>query len=123
MTNRRTSSRRATRRDDRGTASLELVALMPVVAVVVILAFQFFAVVFVAHAADDAARQAARAQSLGDDASAAARASLPDGLEPVGSVSQGSEKVTVRVRVPRLSPLPQYTVTRSAVMPNTRTFP
>jgi uncharacterized protein (UPF0333 family) len=107
------------RRDDseRGTASLELVGLMPVVAVVASLALQYAAVVFVAHAADDAARQAARAQSLGRDPTSAAEDVVPSNLD-VEVVTSGS-RVTVRVEVPRLSPLPQKTVTRSADMPDT----
>jgi hypothetical protein len=112
-----TTRRRGTPRED-GTASLELVGLMPLVAVVASLALQDAAVVFVAHATDDAARQAARAVSLGRDAKSAARGAVPSGLE-VQVTSEGSGRVTVRVEVPRLSPLPQPTVTRSAVMPDT----
>lgn len=102
---------------DQGTASLELVGLMPVVAVVVSLALQYAAVVFVAHTADDAARQAARALSLGRDPMSAADDVVPSNLD-VQVLTTGS-RVTVRVEVPRLSPLPQKTVTRSADMPDT----
>ena len=59
-----------------GTASLELVGLMPLVAIVASLALQYAAVVFVAHATDDAARQAARAASLGRDPESAARGAV-----------------------------------------------
>jgi hypothetical protein len=103
---------------DGGTASLELVGLLPLVVIVVSLALQYAAVVFVAHSADDAARQAARALSLGRDPTGAAKAVLPPGLD-VQVRSGGSGRVTVQVEVPRLSPLPQKTVTRSAVMPDT----
>lgn len=108
---------RRTRRED-GTASLELVGLMPLIAVVASLALQYAAVVFVAHATDDAARQAARAASLGRDPVSAAQGVVPSGLD-IQVTTGGSGRVTVRVEVPRLSPLPQPTITRSAVMPDT----
>jgi hypothetical protein len=110
--------RRARRERDAGTASLELVGLMPIVAVVASLALQYAAVVFVAHTADDAARQAARALSLGRDPTSAAEDVVPSNLD-VQVLTSGTGRVTVRVEVPRLSPLPQKTVTRSADMPDT----
>lgn len=116
-----TNRTRLDRRDDRGTAALELVGMLPVVAVLATLALQFFAVVFVAHATDDAARQAARAQSLGDSPYGAAQDSLPGGVD--FTVDRSGETVTVKVKVPRLSPLPQATVTREATMPDTTSFP
>ena len=111
-------SPRAAARNERGSASLELVGMLPVVALVVSLVLQYVAAAYVAQVSDDAARQAARAYSLGRDPAAAADASLPGGLMAATVATFGPDHgVRITVRVPRLSPLPVSTVTRAAVMP------
>ncbi len=92
--------------------------MLPVVALVVSLVLQYVAAAYVAQVSDDAARQAARAYSLGRDPAAAADASLPGGLVAATVATFGPDHgVRITVRVPRLSPLPVSTVTRAAVMP------
>ena len=92
-------------------------------------ALQAGAAVWTVTLTTDAARTAARAASLDEDPAAAAAAALPGALDIAavrsfdvgvgGGVRQGvpAHGVSVTVRVPRVSPLPQFTVTRQAVMP------
>lgn len=102
----------------RGTASLELVGLLPLVAVVCLLLLQGAAALFAMQAASDAVRQAARADSLGRDPRTAAEQALPGGLRVDSFTSFGpGHGARLTVRVPRLSPIPQITVTREAVLP------
>ncbi len=102
----------------RGSASLELVGLLPIVVLVCMLLLQGAAALFATQAASDAVRQAARADSLGGDPRAAAEAALPGGLrvEALSSFGPG-HGARLSVRVPRLSPIPQIIVTREAVLP------
>lgn len=122
MTGRALLTRRVRRgggsRGSRGSASLELVALLPLLFAVALLALQGGAVVWVMSSTSEAARAAARAASLGQDPRVAAEQSLPGGLTLVGFQTVGpGHGVRLDVRVPRVSPLPEYTVTRWAVMP------
>jgi hypothetical protein len=106
-------------RRDRGAASIEVVGLMPVVAVTCLALMQGAAAVYATQAASDAARQAARAYSLDGNAGAAARQSLPAGLD-LASEPQlygPGHGVRVTVRIPRLVPLGPATVTREAQLP------
>ena len=64
-----------------GQASVELVALLPLVAVLAALLWQAVVAGQAVWLAGSAARAAARAAALGTDASAAARRVLPDRLE------------------------------------------
>jgi len=118
---RRPSRDRARRGDraDRGVASLEVIALYPVLVLLGTFALQAGAAVWTVALTTDAARTAARAASLDQDPATAAAAALPGALDvsavrPFGAPAHG---VSVTVRVPRVSPLPQFTVTRRAVMP------
>lgn len=110
-------TRRGWRRE-RGSASLEMLGLLPVVGIVASLVLQYIAVAFVAQASDDAVRQGARAHSLGRDPAQAVENSLPGGLGASSVTTFGPDHgVRITVAVPRLSLLPVATVTRSAVMP------
>lgn len=106
-------------RRDHGSASIELVGLLPVVVLTCLALMQGAAAVYATQAASDAARQAARAYSLDRDAGAAARASLPSGLDLAGEPQRygPGHGVRVTVRIPRLVPLGPATVTREAQMP------
>ena len=89
-------------RSERGQASVELVALLPLLAVVAAVAWQ---VVLAGHAAwscEVAARVAARAVAVrGADASPAAVRMLPSSLRAGARVrSSGEGEVAVTVRVP-----------------------
>jgi hypothetical protein len=87
-------------RGQQGQASVELVALLPLLALV---AFALWQAVVAGQAmwlAGAAARTAARAQALGADAELAARAALPPRLEDglrVRAVGDGAVRVTLRI--------------------------
>jgi hypothetical protein len=114
---------------DRGVASIEVIALYPLLVLLGTFALQAGAAVWTVTLTTDAARTAARAASLDQDPAAAAEGALPGALDVAavrsfdpgvdGGVGQSAPAhgVSVTVRVPRVSPLPQFTVTRQAVMP------
>jgi hypothetical protein len=88
-----------------GQAAVELVALLPLLAVLLALAYQALLAGQAAWEAHVAARAAARANAIGADAAGAARAHLPSGLEAglqVHTTTTGD--VRVSVRIPRLLP-------------------
>jgi Flp pilus assembly protein TadG len=91
-------------RDQDGQATVELVALLPVLGVVVALAWQALLAGETWWLASTAAREAARAQALGADPVAAARASLPSaGFRREVRVRVGGEDegaVAVRLPIP-----------------------
>jgi hypothetical protein len=85
----------------RGQASVELVALLPVLAVVAGLLWQVVVAGQAVWLAGAAARAAARARAVGGDPAAAARGALPPRLERGLRVADaGDEGVRVVVRVP-----------------------
>jgi hypothetical protein len=95
-------------RDRTGTrnsaqASVEFVALLPVLAALLALAAQTVMVGWALWSAGNAARAGARAERVGSDAEAAARHALPGALRP-GAVIKKSDGVRVQVRVPALVP-------------------
>jgi hypothetical protein len=93
--------------DQHGQATIELVALLPVVAVVLAAAWQAALAGHAVWAATSAARAAARAHAVGADAGAAARSHLPASLEGGLRVTTGSGgAVEVTVRIPSLPGLP-----------------
>jgi hypothetical protein len=88
-------------RDERGQASVELVAAVPLVLLAAALAWQLALAGHALWLCAHAARAAARADSVGESARAAARSALPESLEPglrVERLEGGG--VRVRVRVP-----------------------
>ena len=88
---------------ERGQAAVELVAVLPLVAAVLALAWQLIIAGHAAWAVAAAARAAARAAAVGADPAAAARAHLPDELEPGLRVEErGHGAVEVSVNVPRI---------------------
>jgi hypothetical protein len=94
-------------RAQQGQATVELVALLPVLAAIVLALWQAVLAGQAVWAVTSAARAASRAQAVGADTAAAARAHLPPSLrrglrvrtEPGGGVS-------VSVRIPALPGLP-----------------
>jgi hypothetical protein len=66
---------------ERGQASVELVALLPLIALLAALTWQAVVAGQAVWLASAAARSAARAEAVGADAAAAARRTLPGGLE------------------------------------------
>jgi hypothetical protein len=85
-----------------GQATVETVALLPLVALVAALLWQALLVGQAAWLAGSAARGAARAQAIGADAPAAAAAALPRRLRAGLSVRAREREVRVRVGVPAI---------------------
>src|SRR3712207_1338896 len=90
---------------EKGQASVELVALLPVVALAVMCAWQAAVAGHAVWSVGAAARAAARADAIGADAEAAARARLTRALEQDLRVRREDGWVRVSVRVPVVSPL------------------
>ena len=90
-------------RSEMGQASVELVATLPFVLLVTLVAWQLAVVGQTAWLCANAARAAARAQAVGRDAAAAARSALPGTLERGLKVSRAAHgAVRVEVRMPIL---------------------
>lgn len=112
---------RTTGRRERGAVSIDLVGLLPIFLIAIVLVVQSVAVVAAIDATNQAARDAARAQSLGDSAHAAARDALP-GWVRLNSVSHGScsdaclqVEAGVPIGWPGVMTITHVPVTRSAV--------
>ena len=86
-----------------GQASVEFVAVLPALAVSLVLAGQAVATGWALWSAGVAARAGARAEHVGGDAEAAARHALPAPLRD-HAVIRSDDGVRVRVRVPALVP-------------------
>jgi hypothetical protein len=97
------------RRED-GTASVELIAVVPFLLLAILVAAQIALAGHALWSAGIAARAGARAAIVGGDARAKARRALPASLRAGARVGAG-DGVRVSVRVPRLLPaLPSLTV-------------
>ena len=93
--------------DQRGQATVELVALLPVLAALLAALWQAALAGQAVWAVTAAARAAARAEAVGGNARTAAREHLPRSLERGLSVRTRSRgEVTVSVRIPALPGLP-----------------
>jgi pilus assembly protein CpaE len=89
-----------TAREEDGQATVELIALLPALAVVATLALQALLAGATLWLAGGAAREAARARALGADPAAAARAALPSPFRGGGVRVAGGGDDGVRVTVP-----------------------
>jgi hypothetical protein len=88
-----------------GQASVELVALLPLMAALLALAWQAVLAGHAAWSATGAARAAARAAALGGDPVVAARAHLPATLERGLRISRGAAgAIELSLRVPTIIP-------------------
>jgi hypothetical protein len=88
---------------ERGQASIELVAVLPIVLLVGAIAWQLVLAGHTAWLTAQAARAGARADAVGRDAGAAARSTLPRSLERGLEVERlPGGGVSVSVRVPLL---------------------
>ena len=95
---------------EEGTASVELIAVVPFLLLAVLVAAQLALAGQALWSAGVAARAGARAALVGGDAAVAARRALPPSLRPSARVSD-ADGVAVRVAIPRLLPaLPRLTV-------------
>jgi hypothetical protein len=95
---------------EEGTASVELIAVVPFLLLAVLVAAQIALAGQALWSAGVAARAGARAALVGGDAAVTARRALPPSLRPGAEVSD-SDGVAVRVSIPRLLPLPELEVT------------
>lgn len=82
---------------------MELVAVLPALAVCLVIAGQTVAVGWALWSAGNAARAGARAKEVGSNGESAARRALP-GVLRNGAVIRSDDGVRVRVRVPALLP-------------------
>jgi len=89
-----------------GQASVEVVAVMPLIAILAVAAWQLAISGYAAWSASAAARAAARAQAIGADPEPAARAALTPALEQGLTVRVEDGWVRVGVRVPPVTPIP-----------------
>jgi len=94
---------------EEGTASVELVAVVPFLLLALLVAAQIALAGQALWSAGVAARAGARAALVGGDASAVARAALPPSMREGARVEEGDgveegTEVSVRVEVPRLIP-------------------
>jgi Flp pilus assembly protein TadG len=111
------------RRSERGSAAIELVGMVPILVLVTILCVEAFMLAASYAAAEKAARDGARAASLGRDGHRAAAASLP-GWARASQISEfpcDGICYRVRVRVPLIVhglTNDRVTVTRTASMPD-----
>jgi hypothetical protein len=93
-----------------GTASVELIAVVPFLLLALLVAAQVAIAGHALWSASVAARAGARAALVGRDATLAARRALPPSLQQ-GARVEDSDGVSVRVPVPRLLPrLPEVLV-------------
>ena len=86
--------------EERGQASIELVAVLPCILLVAAVLWQLVLVGHTAWLTAQAARAGARADAVGRDADAAARSTLPRSLErglEVDSRRAGGVRVAVRI--------------------------
>ncbi|HEY0238825.1 MAG TPA: TadE/TadG family type IV pilus assembly protein [Friedmanniella sp.] len=105
-------------RRERGQASLEMVALTAMLLVVVVLLLQLVVFVYTAHGAAQAAREGARAYSLGESYQAAAQAAVPGGVTLVEAAPVGPDHgVRVVVQAPTGFILGDGRITRTVTMP------
>ncbi|NHA69462.1 TadE/TadG family type IV pilus assembly protein [Phycicoccus flavus] len=112
--------RRVASAAERGTASLEFLALAPMVMVVAFMTWQLAVGGWAAVSANEAARAAARAATVGQSPDAAAQDSLPAGLKDhtlTGGRSGDGYTYTVSVAVPAFTVLGLDPVERTVSMP------
>ncbi|MFC7624048.1 TadE/TadG family type IV pilus assembly protein [Microlunatus sp. GCM10028923] len=103
---------------ERGTASIELVAIVPMVMIIVVAVVQVLSSAFTVQAASQAARDGARAFSLGRSPEAAVQASLPGTVRLIEVTRVGPRHgVRVTVQGPAYLVIGERTVTREVIMP------
>jgi len=101
------AARAARARSSRGQATVELVALLPLIAALLAALWQLALAGHTAWSAAAAARAAARAHAVGTDARRAARDHLPTALEHGLRLTTSPDgEVRIAVRIPTLPGLP-----------------
>lgn len=102
---------------ERGTSTLEVAGLVPVLLIVAFALIHGGFALYGISAAQTAARQAARADSLGQDATRAAERALPGWLSAEVETFGPGSGVRVRVDLPDVIPGTDLVVTRTAELP------
>ena len=103
--------------DERGQASVSLVAVVPGLIVAALAAIQFGLAGYALLSAGNASRAAARASYVGADPEAAARAALSSALSDAARVRTPGDRAEVEVRIPRALPfLPSIPVSASSAL-------
>ncbi|HET7170053.1 MAG TPA: hypothetical protein VFI18_00290 [Gaiellales bacterium] len=90
--------------DERAQASVEVVALVPVLVLVIACVWQAALAGLALTAAESASRSGARAALVGRPAPPAALAALPASLRPGASAREVAGRLVVTVRVPSVVP-------------------
>ena len=90
-------------RSERGQASVEMVAVLPLVVLVGAIVWQLALAGHSMWLCAHAARAAARAEAVGGDGEAAARSALPASLERGLRVTTDSGAVRVELRIPMIA--------------------
>lgn len=102
----------ARQRSDEGQASVEFVALLPLVAAIAALLWQAAVAGQAVWLAGTAARAAARAAAVGGDPADAARSVLPPSLHRgLAAEADADGVVSVRVRIPSIAGWPARVAT------------
>jgi len=103
-------------RREGGTASVELIAVVPLLLLAILAAAQIGAAGYALWSAGIAARAGARAALVGGDAEGAAQRALPGSMRDGAEISDG-DAISVRVVIPRLLPaMPKLTVAARAAL-------
>jgi TadE-like protein len=105
----------------RGQASVELLGMLPLLLLGALLVWQLLLAGYAVSSAENAARNASRAEGLGQDGERAARESLSFGLERGSTVEIEGDRATVHVRIPIVAPgidSEDLTVSRDAELPS-----
>lgn len=89
---------------ERGQASIEVVVLAPVLAVLLLCVWQAAMAGWALTAAESASRAGARAALVGRPAGGAALATLPAAMRAGATASQSDGRVVVTLRVPSIVP-------------------
>jgi hypothetical protein len=92
------------RREERAQASVEVVALVPALALVLACVWQAALAGWALTAAESASRQGARAALVGRPARDAALSALPEAIRPGATAIESGGRVVVTVRVPSIVP-------------------
>jgi len=106
---------------ERGQVSVELLGMLPLLLISALLVWQLLLAGYAVNSAENAARNASRAEGLGKDGEEAAKDSLSFGLEKGAKVQIDGDKATVSVRVPIVAPgvsSGDLTVERDAELPS-----
>jgi ABC-type spermidine/putrescine transport system permease subunit II len=103
---------------ERGQATIEFMAMVPLVLAALVFALQVMVLAYTAHGASQAARDGARAYSLNESPVAAVQASLPGAIGLVNVSTFGPDHgVRVTVEAPAMLFITDRQITRSVTMP------